>query len=406
MKIAKIATSFLPFMGGSEIVTHNMAVGLAGRGHRVTLYTPRQNVRALRPAGWEYTVRGLPPLFFRLAVNWPAVGCYLAREQRRHGYDLWMAYSSYPEGYVAARSLGGRVPLMLRCHGSDIQKVEEIGYGLRLDPRLEQRIARAVCRADLLVANSASTRQEYLELGAVAGRIREVPNGISTARFDEPFDSRQVRERLGVGDSEKLILTVGRNHPKKGFHHIPEITAHLAELRGDFKWLVVGRGCSELASTVGQGAAGRIIAREEVGMGKAGSGTGAMTDLPPSELIGLYRAADLFCLPARVETFGKVLIEAMAARTPVVTTDVPGCRDVVRHKVNGLLLPYGDWSGMAQAIHRLLTPDGSGVALAERARQQVEQRYDWDAVINGLEGCCHELCGTGPAGGGRDEQVG
>ena len=110
--------------------------------------------------------------------------------------------------------------------------------------------------------------------------------------------------------------------------------------------------------------------------------------LPDDELINLYRASDLLLFPTRYEGFGLPLLEAMAAECPLVTTDIPVVREIVRDGENGLLAPYNNPHALAQAALRLLDhPDlrakliaGGHAALAEyyaeaRLIAAVEQVY-------------------------------
>jgi len=93
------------------------------------------------------------------------------------------------------------------------------------------------------------------------------------------------------------------------------------------------------------------------------------------------RQVDLLVLPSMAEGFGLVLIEAMAARVPVVATDAPGIRDVVRHRQTGLLVPVSSPGKLARAIDRLRTNDTLRLSLITQARQEVARRFTWDVVL-------------------------
>jgi phosphatidylinositol alpha-mannosyltransferase len=101
------------------------------------------------------------------------------------------------------------------------------------------------------------------------------------------------------------------------------------------------------------------------------------------------------------ESFGIVLVEAMAAGLPVVCSDIPGYREVVRDGVEGFLVPPNDPAALADAIVRVLTdaPLASSLAGAGRARAA---EYSWDSVLPRLESVYERLHGAGgaPADGG------
>jgi phosphatidylinositol alpha-mannosyltransferase len=107
--------------------------------------------------------------------------------------------------------------------------------------------------------------------------------------------------------------------------------------------------------------------------------------VPHAELPRYHAAADVFASPAvGQESFGIVLVEAMAAGVPVVATDIPGYREVVRDGVDGLLVPPNDATALASAIRRVLSEPALASALASAGRTRAET-YSWDAVVPRLE---------------------
>ena len=98
-----------------------------------------------------------------------------------------------------------------------------------------------------------------------------------------------------------------------------------------------------------------------------------------------HAAADVYCSPAvGQESFGIVLVEAMAAGVPIVATDIPGYREVVRDGVEGLLVRPNDPVALADAVRRLLSEPELASALAEAGRARA-QAFSWDAVVPRLE---------------------
>jgi len=86
-------------------------------------------------------------------------------------------------------------------------------------------------------------------------------------------------------------------------------------------------------------------------------------------------------LPSIAEGFGLVLIEAMAAGVPVVATDVPGIRDVVRHDQTGLLVDPHDLTGLAFAVMRVIEDAGLRSRLISAGLREVRERFSWSQVI-------------------------
>jgi len=394
MKIAALAFSFLSKLGGAQIFTYNLLQRLAAKGHDVSLYIPDSEYDLTRELleRLPYPVR---PLLWRTngffnRMPW-LLGWRIRGLQRKHGYDVWQIIGAYPAGVVGA-FLAGRVPLVLRSHGDDIQKDAALNYGLRLDPAKETRIADAVRRMDRLVAITQTVSDCYRELGADESKIVEIPNGVSIERFSKQSGRAETRKKLGLQDGELLILTVGRYHHKKGFDIIPAVAAGLKEKGIRFTWLVVGSGSDALSGEIERrGMQECVLCQPGIGVVDAKDSTEGF-ELPPAELVSLYQAADIFALPSLLETFGRVLIEAMAAGVPVVTTDAPGCRDVVEKDVTGLVAPAGDADAFSGALLQLAEDAALREKLAARARAAV-RRYDWDTVVDAYEKLYAELAG-------------
>ena len=96
---------------------------------------------------------------------------------------------------------------------------------------------------------------------------------------------------------------------------------------------------------------------------------------PRDDVPSLMRSADLFVFPSRTEGLPNALLEAMSAACPIVTTDVPGCHDLVTHERTGLLVPYGDTSALANAMRRLLMDPAFARTLGRAASDEVDRRW-------------------------------
>jgi glycosyltransferase involved in cell wall biosynthesis len=102
---------------------------------------------------------------------------------------------------------------------------------------------------------------------------------------------------------------------------------------------------------------------------------------PRSDIAELLAQARIFCLPSYREGLPKALLEAGASGLPSVTTDTSGCREVIRPGVNGLLVPVGDASALAEAIIWLLDEPEEARIMGMRARKEVEQHFSLDRII-------------------------
>lgn len=384
MKIGYLISNYLPKIGGAEACIHNLAGGVIKNGHEAVVMTPR---RGMGDAAFKYKVVRLNPLLNRLFFSNFSLGrlCLrylLGRLQRKYRFDLWQITIGYPLGAASVDFFNENgIPCILRCSGEDVQVDPEIKYGYRLNENIDRIIRENYRKFTAMVANSESMKKEYLLLGISEDKITVIPNGVDCARFvpQPDFNREDIRKELGVKSHQKLILTVGRNHPKKGFKRIPRIIKRLAESGLDFKWLLVGKNSLEikvLAEKEGVGA--YMIAHEELGPGIS---LGGELEVPQDKLIHYYQASDIFVFPTLLETFGIVLLDAMAAGLAIVTTNAPGVNEMIEHGVNGLKSGIKDYENMADLIMKVFSDKELQKRLGRNALSTAKG-YDWSAVVN------------------------
>lgn len=107
----------------------------------------------------------------------------------------------------------------------------------------------------------------------------------------------------------------------------------------------------------------------------------------------LYADAHVVCLPSYREGLPKALIEACAAGRPIVTTDVPGCRDVVRDGYNGILVRPRDVTSLANALRRLITDSALRASMGAAGRSRAEGEFDVDSVVRATLSLYREMLG-------------
>lgn len=100
-----------------------------------------------------------------------------------------------------------------------------------------------------------------------------------------------------------------------------------------------------------------------------------------TDMAEAFNGAHVVCLPSYREGLPKVLIEAAACGRPLVTTDAPGCREIVQHGVNGLLVPVGDAAALAAALQRLIDDPALRQRMGEAGRELAAKEFSLDKVI-------------------------
>ncbi len=192
-----------------------------------------------------------------------------------------------------------------------------------------------------------------------------IPNGIDCARFSSP----KIEPIARFNDGRPNILFVGRMEKRKGFRHLIRAYPHIKEAVPDARLLVVGAYSDrEKAPFLRYARAHRLHGIHFVGY------------VSPEELPRYHRTATLLCAPSTgFESFGIVLLEAMAAGLPIVASDIAGYRSVVQGCEQGILVPPGDGQAIAQAAITLLQNPALRAQMGDCGRRTAV-RYDWSII--------------------------
>lgn len=362
--------------GGAERVAVSLVRRLAQRGHPAVLCTLTARVDDPQLAG-ELCEAGVVrhDLGARRLAEPRACIAYLQLLRagfnvvHAHGQDAWILAS-------AVRRLTP-VPLALTRH-----VLEEPAATWRQSLRRRCALA-AARRGDALVAPSSSTAEQLAQLaGLCVSRIHVIPNGVDLDRFERPRSAAartDIRRRLGVAQHEQVVLVPAVLRDGKG-HDVLLDALPLIE------------ASCPAARVVFAGGGEREKALRERTRGSKVIMLGHRTDMPE-----LLAACDVVALPSLSEALPTALIEAAAARRPVVATRVGGTPDVVEHGVTGLLVPPGDPHALASAIVAVLADPATAHAFGEAGRVVARCRFSVDAHVDRTLDLWSRLA----AGGGR-----
>ncbi len=235
-----------------------------------------------------------------------------------------------------------------------------IGYRLAR-PALD-RILRRVDERIAVSPSALTLAERYFP-----GPYRIVPNGVDTAVYNPEVEPRP---ELSGGEN---VLFVGRFEPRKGLPVLLQAWPHVLAQRPRARLVVIGSGSGpggDPFASLDQNEAASVMRCGRV----------AEADLP-----SYYRSASLLVSPAMgMESFGIILVEAMASGIPVVASDIPGYRDVLGESGAGVLVPPGDSGALAEAIVGLLADSQWREARGEAARARAEC-FSWDSVARQVE---------------------
>jgi glycosyltransferase involved in cell wall biosynthesis len=244
-------------------------------------------------------------------------------------------------------------------------------------------------RTDRLVAVSRGTRDYLVDVERVPPeKIAVVPNAIP---WPEEVDAAQVdavRRELGAAGRLPLIGTVARLTEQKGLAYLLDALSELRQRFPDLHCLLVGEG--ELRSELEARA-------ERLGLAERVTFCG-----PRRDVSVILRCLDLFVLPSLFEGLPLSLLEAMAAGTPVVATDVAGSNEAIVDGVNGRLAAPADARALSQIIADVLEHREMAQAMAHRAVETVGERYTIGPVAGAYQSLYTELVsakrpGVGPS---------
>jgi phosphatidyl-myo-inositol alpha-mannosyltransferase len=285
---------------------------------------------------------------------WSRVGRLLDREQ----FDVLHVHEPLMPAVPWCATWRSTAPIIGTFHAH-----REDGH--RFYPWVRALLDPLMRRVTTRIAVSAAARRTVAR--CFPGEYEVVPNGIDVERFratarcppDLPVDRRHV-------------LFVGRLEPRKGVEHLVDAIAIAARQVPDVRLTIVGDG-PERASLAARARDVRIDVHF----------AGAVRD---DELSAYYHAADVICSPATGgESFGIVLLEAMAAQRPVVATAIDGYVELVGDTRSGArLVPPGDAAALARALIVLL---GDAPLRARLGAQgaRFAARFDWDVIARRLE---------------------
>jgi len=359
VRIAEVIATFPPRHGGMGYVCYHNSLELARRGHEVTVFTLDHGTSGTDPREFR-VVRLRTPL---LSGDGGVVP-HLFRDLK--GFDaVHLHYPFYGGGeYVAlasrVRGTAYFVTYHMDVYGNTLFRRAAIAA---YEPVVGRWILRGASRIGAVsLPHLRSTRVAKL---LDWNRVVEVPNGVDTERFRPGGKDPALVARYGL-EGKMVVLFVGNLQPFKRLDLLIEAVAGIGD--PSIVLLVVGGGYGEpeyRAQTRRLGVENRVIF--------------AGPKSPYADLPDHYRLGDMLVLPStRSESFGLVVLEAMASGIPAIVSSLPGPSSLVEDGADGFVAHAGDAEDLKRKILMLAGDAGGRRRMGGRAREKVVERYGWD----------------------------
>jgi glycosyltransferase involved in cell wall biosynthesis len=295
---------------------------------------------------------------------------YIIRTADKNSVDLIHAHFAYSEGFASslAKSLIKK-PLIITCHGYDINIVPEVGYGIRLSKRYDALVRIALRKADAIICVSSRLMEEVLKLGINPQKTFVIFNAVDLELFRPPTkreldDMKEVRNQFGVDEDDFLIFNARHLRPVYGLEYLVSAAKLVTDRIKKAKFLIAGEG--ELKEKLNT-----LIhhLRVEKNVKLIGS-------VPRALMPKLMRAASLYVNTSLCDGMSPSMLEAFASGVPIVSFDVGGANDIIDDGVNGFLVPPKDYKTLAAKIIYLLENPDLLRNFSANARKKAEERFD------------------------------
>jgi D-inositol-3-phosphate glycosyltransferase len=386
--------------GGQNVYVDEVSRQLGRLGHRVDIFTRRDNPNTPEVVPWAPGVRVIhvaagAPEFLPKDELWMLMPEFLdamLRFMMRSGVRYDLIHSNFwMSGWVATQ-LRWRfgLPVAHIFHALGITKQRHQG-SVDTSPLARISVERDVTRTvDRLIAQCPSERAELIdEYAADSRKITIIPAAANIVRF-RPIPRDEARQRLGLDQRDFIVVYIGRMLPRKDVRNLVRAFALLGERArsqaGDagatppLKLLLVGGESDDLAMTPEISVLQQLAA--ELGVTDRVLFVGKRQ---PDELADFYSAGDVMVTTPWYEPFGLTPLEAMACGRPVVGAAVGGLPFTIQHGITGLLVPPRDPAALAASLHMLLAQPGLCESMGRAARQRVEREFTWETAGRRVE---------------------
>lgn len=370
MRILLVSMMVPEAPSGVRVHYQRLAAGLRQQGHTVTVLTPA-SARLWQRRAWGLLRRVLDaagPLGQHLGHQLHSAACLLTALDRRAPYDVVNAQDA-TTGYLLRRALRNQVPVVVTGHFNG-HPGREVVHSLGLRGRAA-RLTLAwhdffLARTRYFLSVSEYVRAQVAPLLPACVQHAVVPHGLHLADFAA---APPAAELLARAAGRPVLLNIGHLEARKNQAFLLDVAAELRRLEVPFLLGLVGQGPD----------APTLQARIEA----EGLHDYVWLAGPRAEVASLLRASTLYVHAARNESFGLVLLEAMACGVPTLAAAVGAVPEVLAHDPDALLPPDASAAAVAQRLAALLADPAARARLAARQHAHAAHRFSQQAMLAG-----------------------
>ena len=366
-RILIFSTAYLPMQGGAELAVNDIASRVIDCEFNLICARLRRDLPKNEKIGRVDIFRvGFGSKIDKILL--PFLGFLAARKiykQQKEKIILWGIMASW--GSLAAlvfKIIYPQVPFLLTLQEGDTK--EYIMRGRWGFISLSWRWL--LKKADFVQAISNYLVKTARSFG-YKGRIEIVPNGVNLNNYDLGIGNYELRKRMGIGDEEKVVITVSRLAEKNGIGDlIKALKLLVAKYHISVKLLILGSGLLE--SKLKKQVENLDLKAKIIFLG----------DIPNNEVPEYLALADIFVRPSLSEGLGTAFLEAMAAGVPIVGTWVGGIPDFLSDYETGLFCEINNPESAAEKINLLLNDEILRKKLIFNSQKLIKEKYDWNKI--------------------------
>lgn len=360
----KIGILCYPTYGGSGIVATELGMSLANKGYEVHFISSNLPARLdiTNPNIFFHKVNVQTYPLFQYQPYDIALSSMIYRVVNLYKLDLLHAHYAIPYAYAAftakqmLKEEGKDIPLVTTLHGTDITLVGQ-------HPSYKHAVEFSINQSDTITSVSESLKKDTLQIFNIKKEIKVITNFIDNTEFDE-FNA--CSRKQFATDDEKILIHVSNLRPVKRIIDVLEIFKDV-EKHVKSKLIIIGEGPDMEKVNEFLEKNPNLINKIRL-LGKV------------NDLYRILQLSDVFLLPSEQESFGLAALEAMAAQTPVISSNAGGIPEVNIQGETGYLAEIGNVKAMSNYAIKLLSNDELLLEMKSNAKKQAI-RFDLKNIL-------------------------